>query len=632
MWKIEDSMELYGIERWGDGFFNFNKSGNLIVKPTRNSAHVIDLKNVVDALTVKKINFPMLFRFPQILEAQIKALNGAFANSISEYKYNGTYQGAFPMKVNQRKEVIEEIVKYGKKYNMGLEVGTKAELLAALSFDLSPAALLICNGFKDNEYLKLALNSIKLGNKTLMVIDEFSETKRLLEISKQMNVKPLIGIRVKLYSKGSGKWVESGGESAKFGLATTEILECIKTIVEYGMIDQLQMLHFHIGSQVTEIRRIQKAVKEAARVYAKIKLKHINIKYFNIGGGLGLDYDGSKTSSDASANYTMQEYANNVVYSLKEVCDEENVSHPVILSESGRAISAYHSVLVINIKGSKRCNVNKQVELIGNEPHIIKELYDGYREINIKNYEEYYHDALLHREELLSLFNIGELELEDKSKGEILFWLTCEKAALFAKETGNKSDDFEDLKKLLSKKYIGNFSVFQSVPDFWAIKQLFPVVPVSRTNEKPTEYGTIVDITCDSDGEIDKFVDLKDVKEILELHDLNTGPYYLAFLMIGAYQDTIGDYHNLFGATNEAHIIVDDSGGWHIKQIVNGDRNCDVLGYLKYDNNYILDAFEADVNQAQRENGLSKVDAEDILNNYKNVMNRYTYLDLSKFL
>ncbi len=628
MWKVEDSIELYGIERWGNGFFSFNKNGNLIVKPTRNDAQVVDLKNVVDALAAKKINFPVLFRFPQILEAQIKALNGAFSNSISEYKYNGTYQGMFPMKVNQRKEVIEEIVKSGKKYNMGLEVGTKAELLAALSFEFSPDALLICNGFKDDEYLRLALNAIKLGNKMAIVIDEFSETKRLLEISKQMNVKPLIGIRVKLYSKGSGKWVDSGGESAKFGLTTTEILECIKTIGEYGMLEQLQMLHFHIGSQITEIRRIQKAVKEAARVYAKIKLKHINIKYFNIGGGLGLDYDGSKTSSDASANYTMQEYANNVVYSLKEVCDEENVSHPVILSESGRAISAYHSVLVINVKGSKNGNAYKQVELRGNEPHIIKELYDGWKEINVKNYEEYYHDALLHREELLSLFNLGELELEDKSKGEILFWQTCEKAALFAKETGNKSDDFEDLNKLLSKKYIGNFSVFQSVPDFWAIKQLFPVVPVSRANEKPAEYGTIVDITCDSDGEIDKFVDLKDVKEILELHELNNCSYYLSVLMIGAYQDTIGDYHNLFGAANEAHIIVDDSGGWHIKQIVNGDRNCDVLGYVKYNSNYLLEAFEADVNQAQRENGLSKADAEDILNNYKNVMNRYTYLDL----
>jgi arginine decarboxylase len=628
MWKVEDAIELYGIERWGSGYFTFNKNGNLIVKPTKNDAQVIDLKSVVDSLTAKKINFPILFRFPQILEAQIKALNGAFANSISEYKYNNSYQGVFPMKVNQRKEVIEEIVKSGKKYNMGLEVGTKAELLAALSFELSPDALLICNGFKDDEYFRMALNAIKLGNKVVIVIDELSETKRLLEVSKQMNVKPLIGIRAKLYSKGSGKWVESGGETAKFGLATTEILECIKTIGEYDMLPQLQMLHFHVGSQITEIRRIQKAVKEAARVYAKIKLKHINIKYFNIGGGLGLDYDGSKTSSDASANYTIQEYANNVVYSLKEVCDEENVTHPVILSESGRAISAYHSVLVINIKGNKNGNFNKHVELRGNEPHIIKELYDGFKEINIKNYEEYYHDALLQREELLSLFNLGELELEDKSIGEILFWQICEKATLFAKETGNKSDDFEDLNKLLSKKYIGNFSVFQSVPDFWAIKQLFPVVPVSRANEKPTEYGTIVDITCDSDGEIDKFVDLKDVKEVLELHELNNGSYYLAVLMIGAYQDTIGDYHNLFGAANEAHIIVDESGGWHIKQIVNGDRNCDVLGYVKYNSNYLLEAFESDVNQAQLENGLSKADADDILNNYKNVMNRYTYLDL----
>ncbi|NJD75982.1 MAG: biosynthetic arginine decarboxylase [Candidatus Methanoperedens sp.] len=628
MWKIEDAIDLYGIERWGNGYFSFNRNGNLVVKPTKKDAEIVDLKNVVDTLSNKKIKFPILFRFPQILEAQIKELNGAFSGSISEYKYNSVYQGVFPMKVNQRKEVIEEIIKSGKKYNMGLEVGTKAELLAALSIELSPDALLICNGFKDDEYLKMALNAIKLKNKVVIVIDEFNETTRLLELSRQMNVKPLIGIRAKLYSKGSGKWAESGGESSKFGLTTSEMLDCVRIIAEYEMLPQLQMLHFHIGSQITEIRRIQKAVKEAARVYAKIRNKHIDIRYFNIGGGLGIDYDGSKTSSEASANYTIQEYANNVVYSLKEVCDEENVPHPVILSESGRAIAAYHSVLVINIKGNKNGNHKDQIEILGNEPHIIKDLYDGLKEINIKNYVEYYHDALQHREELLSLFNLGELELEDKSKGELLFWRICEKASAFARESGNKSDDFDDLNKLLSKKYIGNFSIFQSIPDFWAIKQLFPVVPLNRANEKPTEYGTIVDITCDSDGEIDKFVDLKDVKEILELHDLNNSSYYLAILLLGAYQDTIGDYHNLFGSANEVHIIVDDRSEWHIKHSVDGDRNCDTLGYVKYNTSALLAAFESEITQALRENRLSKSDAEDILKNYKSVMYQYTYLDI----
>jgi arginine decarboxylase len=628
MWKIEDAIDLYGIERWGSGYFSYNKNGNLIIRPTKKDAQTIDLKNVIEQLSTKKIKYPILFRFPQILEGQIKELNGAFSNSISEYKYNNTYQGAFPMKVNQRREVMEEIVKAGKKFNLGLEVGTKAELLAAMSFELGSEALLICNGFKDDEYLRLALNAVKLKNKVIIVIDEYSETTRLLELSRKLGVKPLIGIRVKLYSKGSGKWAESGGESSKFGLTTTEMLDCVKTVSEYEMLDQLQMLHFHIGSQITEIRRIQKAVKEAARVYAKIKKMHVNIKYFNIGGGLGIDYDGSKTSSDASANYTMQEYANNVVYSLKDVCDEEGAPHPIILSESGRAISAYHSLLVINIKGDKNGNHKKSIELRGDEPHIIKELYDGLKEINIKNYIEYYHDALQHREELLSLFNLGEIELEDKSKGEILFMQICEKAAGFARETENKSDDFDDLNKLLSKKYIGNFSTFQSIPDFWAIKQLFPVVPVSRATEKPNEYGTIVDITCDSDGEIDKFVDLKDVKEILELHELNNGSYYLAILLLGAYQDTIGDYHNLFGAANEAHIIVDDSGEWHIKQIVNGDKNCHVLAYVKYNSESLFTMFESEIAQAVRDNKLSKTDAEEILNNYKDAMNQYTYLDL----
>ncbi|KCZ73366.1 arginine decarboxylase [Candidatus Methanoperedens nitroreducens] len=628
MWKIEDAIDLYGIERWGNGYFSFNKNGNLVIRPTRKDVHTIDIKNVIDHLSTKKIKFPVLFRFPQILEGQIKELNGAFNNSISEYKYNNRYQAIFPMKVNQRREVIEEIVRSGKKYNMGLEVGTKAELLAALSFELSPDALLICNGFKDDEYLKLALYATKLKNKVVIVIDEYSETGRLLELSRKLDIRPLIGIRAKLYSRGSGKWAESGGESSKFGLTTTEMLDCIRIIAQYEMLEQLQMLHFHIGSQITEIRRIQKAVKEAARVYAKIKQMHINVKYFNIGGGLGIDYDGSKTSSDASANYTIQEYANNVVYSLKEVCDEEDVPHPIVLSESGRAISAYHSLLVINIKGNKNGNRKKRVELRGNEPHIIKELYDGLNEINIKNYLEYYHDALQHRDELLSLFNMGEIELEEKSKGEILFLQICEKAAGFARETQNESDEFEDLNKLLSKKYIGNFSTFQSVPDFWAIKQLFPVVPISRATERPTEYATIVDITCDSDGEIDKFVDLKDVKELLEVHELNNGSYYLAILMLGAYQDTIGDYHNLLGTANEVHIIVADTGEWHIKQVIKGDRNCDVLGYAKYNSNSLFSMFESEVMQAQRDNRVSRQDAEEILDNYKAAMSQYTYMNL----
>lgn len=626
MWKIENTIDLYGVERWGSEYFSYNKHGNLTVRPTKKDSQKIDLKNVIERLNIKKIKFPILFRFPQILEKQIKELNGVFSNSISEYKYNNTYQVAFPMKVNQRKEVVEEIVKAGKKFNIGLEVGSRAELLAAISFDLKGP--LICNGFKDNEYLRLALNVARIKNNVIIVIDEFSETTRLLELSKNIGIKPLIGIRVKLYSKGSGRWEESSGENAKFGLATNDMLNCIKIIRDYEMIDRLQMLHFHIGSQITDIRRIQKAVKEAARVYAKIKKMHMNIKYFNIGGGLGVDYDGSKTSSDASANYTMQEYANNVVYSLKDVCDEEVVAHPIIISESGRAISAYHSLLLINIKGSKKGDYRRPIELRGDEPHIIKELYDGLKEISIKNYIEYYHDALQHRDELLSLFNIGEVELEDKSKGEILFMQTCEKAAGFARTTGNKSDDFDDLNKLLSKKYIGNFSIFQSIPDFWAINQLFPIVPVSKANEKPTEYGTIVDLTCDSDGEIDKFVDLKDVKEMLELHEMNNDSYYIAILLLGAYQDTIGDYHNLFGTVNEVHIIVDDSGEWHIKQIVKGDRNRDMLEHIKYNSEILFSIYDADIAQATRENKISKKDAEDILDNYKNVMDQYTYLNL----
>ncbi len=626
MWKIEDAIELYGIERWGNGYFSFNKNGNLIIRPTKNDAQAVDLIDIVKYISNKKIKFPVLFRFPQILECQIRELNRAFFNSISEFNYNNRYYAVFPMKVNQRKEVIEEILKAGRKYGMGLEVGTKAELLAALSFDLGSEDVLICNGFKDDEYLKLAINATKLRKNIVIVIDEFNETKRMLELSKILNVKPIIGIRAKLYSKGSGKWAESGGEGAKFGLTTTEMLECIRMIDEYDMLDRLQMLHFHIGSQITEIRRIQRAVKEAARVYAKIKRKRINIRYFNIGGGLGVDYDGSKTSSESSANYSMQEYANNVVYSLKEVCDEENVDHPIIISESGRAISAYHSVLVIDIKGSKNGRYANNIKLRGDEPHAIKELYDELKEINVKNYVEYFHDALQLREELITLFNLGELDLEDKSKGEILFWQICEKVAMFARETENESYEFQELNKLLSKKYIGNFSIFQSMPDFWAIKQLFPIVPLCRANEKPSEYATIVDITCDSDGEIDKFVDLREVKEVLELHPLQSHPYYIAVFLLGAYQDTIGDYHNLFGTVNEVHVIVDDKGRWHIKNVIDGNKNSEVLSFLNYDTEELFKSFESEVHQAVKKGVLSRTEAKEITHNYKRVMNQYTYL------
>ncbi|MFU8766925.1 MAG: biosynthetic arginine decarboxylase [Candidatus Methanoperedens sp.] len=627
MWKIEDAIDLYGIERWGSGYFSYNRKGNLIVTPTKSHSNYIDLKKVVEYFEGKNVKFPILFRFPQILEGQIKEINGAFSSAISEYDYNNSYQAVFPIKVNQRKEVLEEIVKSSKKFNTGLEVGTKAELLAALSFELSEDAVLICNGFKDEEYLKLALYATRIGKNVVIVIDEFDGTERLLKLSQKLNIMPVIGIRAKLYSRGSGKWAESGGETSKFGLTTTEMLDSIRIIKEYDMLEQLKMLHFHIGSQITEVRRIQRAVKEAARVYAKIKGMRINIKYFNIGGGLGVDYDGSKTSSEASANYSIQEYANNVVYSLKDVCDEENVPHPIIISESGRAISAYHSILAIDVKGSKNGYYNRIVEIEGNEPHTIKELYDTLKEINIKNYVEYFHDAIQHRDELISLFNLGEIELGDKSKGEVLFLQICAKAAAFARETENKSDEFEDLNKLLSKKYICNFSIFQSMPDFWAIDQLFPIVPVYGVDRKPTEYGTLVDITCDSDGEIDKFVDLKDVKEILELHALDNGSYYLAALLIGAYQDTIGDYHNLFGTVNEAHIIIDDSGKWHIKKTIIGDRNCDVLGSVRYNINSLTSTFKSDVAQALKQKRISEAEADEMLKNYSNVMNEYTYLD-----
>lgn len=622
MWTVEHSKELYGIERWGNGYFDINKNGNLIVKPTENDYRFADVKAIIDSLKKKKISFPVLLRFPQILEDRVKELHECFTHSIIEFKYKNRYLGVFPMKVNQRREVIEEILKVGKKYDFGLEAGSKAELIIAITLNLNSSSLIICNGFKDEDFLRIAFNYSSLGKKIIIIIDEISEVYSIVKLAKEFKVKPLIGIRAKLYTKGSGKWKESGGENAKFGLTTVEMIHCIEILQKNKLIDCLKMLHFHIGSQIPEIKRIKDAVKESARVYAKVRKMGVEIEYLNVGGGLAVDYDGSKTSFEASANYTIQEYTNNVIYSVKEVCDSENVPHPTIVTESGRAITVYHSLLVMNIKGKIPSFTKEKIDYEGDEPYIIKELYDCWKGINIKNYSEYYHDAIKLKEDLITLFNLGQIELEDRAKGEILFREVCKKAVKFAKEVEDTSEEFEDLYKLLSQKYIGNFSVFQSIPDTWGIKQLFPVMPVHKLNENPEHHGIIVDITCDSDGEIDRFVDLKDIKEILELHPMkDCEEYYVAIFLLGAYQDVIGDYHNLLGTVNECHIIIKDENKWQIRNFVKGDSIGSVMSYVRYDKKELLKKFNSIVKKAKVKN------KRKILKEFENELNGYTYLE-----
>lgn len=580
MWTIEDSVDLYGVEGWGNDYFNINGRGNLAISPRKEAGGEVDVMDIVDGINRSGVaQFPILLRFPQILEDRLEEINGAFLASIEELEYLGGYRLVFPMKVNQRREVVEYIVEGGKRLKVGLEVGTKAELLAALSLGLDPEALIICNGYKDKDYLKLAL-SFSEANNIVIVIDIFEEIFDLLRCSKELGARPRLGLRTKLFSRGSGRWEESGGELSKFGLSTAEILESIRILSENGMIDRLKMLHFHIGSQITDIRKIKIAMSEAARIYAKVR-KVAEVEYFNVGGGLSVDYDGSKTPTPASANYTLQEYSNDVVYTLQRTCDEEQVPCPTIVSESGRAIAAYHSFLAFKVIGKKNSKDGLDVVAEEDDPVQIEDMRQALENMDLENYAEFYHDALHYREELFDAFNLGNIGLEERSKGDLLFWKVCQKAASFADADENDSEEFESLKKLLSKKYIGNFSLFQSVPDMWGVQQIFPTMPLHRLAEEPRVRGTIADITCDSDGEIRSFAG--ENSDFLALHDLKEDEdYYLGTFLLGAYQDTLGDFHNLLGCVNEVHVTVED-GGWRISRVVEGDDCEKLLRFFNYE-------------------------------------------------
>ncbi len=567
---IEQTIETYGIENWGAGYFGINRKGHLIVRAAEGDNLTADVKEIIDDLGKRGINTPVLLRFPQLLFGQIRKLQKSFRNSIKEFDYNGGHMCVYPMKVNQNRSVVEEYLREGKRYNFGLEAGSKAELYAALAMEQSEESLLVLNGFKDHDFIKLAFAGAQAGKNVVIVIEKLNELDHTLRLAEEATAEnpetklPMIGVRVKLYSKGSGKWEKSGGEAAKFGLTTTEILEVIRRLTEAGRIEMLKLLHFHIGSQLTDIKRIKNAMKEAARTYAKIRQMQIPIEYLDVGGGMAVDYDGSRTSFESSANYNAQEFANDVIYVIKTVCDDEDVPHPTIIQESGRFLTAYHAILVTNVQDEIETvveDITAPMTLAADDPQVVKELHDLRESITGKNYREYYHDALEHREELFTMFNLGLISLEDRGKGEVLFWDVCERADGFAQQKKYVAEEFDELRRLLCAKYLANFSVFRSMPDNWALEQLFPILPIHKLNKKPTEYATLCDITCDSDGIVDKFVDLHDVKPVLELHKLEKDePYYLAMMLVGAYQEVMGNNHNLFGVPHEAHIYIGEDG------------------------------------------------------------------------
>jgi len=630
----EKTIETYGIENWGADYFGVNRKGNLIVRSPEDENLTADVYEVVIDLQKRGVDTPILLRFPQLLFGQIRKLQTAFKKAIREFEYQGGHLCVYPMKVNQNRTVVEEYLKEGSRYDFGLEAGSKAELYAALGLEQARNSLLVLNGFKDREFVRLAFAGAAAGKNVVIVIEKLSELEHTLAIADEILTEnpeanlPMIGVRVKLYAKGSGKWEKSGGEAAKFGLTTTEILEVIRQIQEAGKSDMLKLLHFHIGSQLTDIKRIKNAMKEAARTYAKIRQMGMPIEYLDVGGGMAVDYDGSRTSFESSANYNAREFANDVIYVIKMVCDDENVPHPTIIQESGRYLSAYHAILVTNVQDEIETVVEDitPMKMEKDDPQVVRELYDLRETVNVKNYREYYHDALEHREDLFQMFNLGLITLEDKGKGEVLFWDICESADQYAQHKKYVSEEFDELRRLMSSKYLANFSVFRSMPDNWALEQLFPIIPIHKLNKKPTEYATLCDITCDSDGVVDKFVDLHDVKHVLELHKLEKGePYFLAMMLVGAYQEVMGNNHNLFGVPNEAHIFIGDDG--HIiRKVIYGSTLGDALATVRFDTDQLHDTFRRAVMHRIKDGELSTKEGNRWIEFYEDQTDSYTYL------
>jgi arginine decarboxylase len=633
-WGVQDSNEVYNIKNWGKGYFGINEDGNVVVFPGKTPERSVDLKKLVDELIMRGINLPVLIRFTDILKHRVGEMHEAFRSAIAENAYGGTYSCVYPIKVNQQRHVVEEIVEFGKPFGFGLEAGSKPELLAVLALMNNGDAPIICNGFKDDEFIETVILAQKLGKRVIPVVEKFTELELIVKYAEKHGIRPAIGVRVKLATRGSGRWESSGGVRSKFGLFVAEVLKALEYLKERKMEDCLKLMHFHLGSQITNIRTVKTALNEAARIYAELVRAGAGMEYIDVGGGLGIDYDGSQTNFESSINYSLQEYASDVVFRIKSVCDEAGVKHPNIISESGRAMVAYHSVLVFNVLGvsgfdafdvPNELPAPKDGEEI---PQPVRELFDSYREVTKKNFQEVYHDAIQQRDEALNLFNLGYLSLELRSLTEKVFWGVCGKILKILKETGGGvGDDFESLEAQLSDTYFCNFSLFQSMPDSWAIKQLFPVMPIHRLKEEPTRRGVLADITCDSDGKIDSFIDMRDVKKTLELHEYDGREYYIGAFLVGAYQEILGDLHNLLGDTNAVHVTVGENGEASIEEVVRGDTVREVLSYVQFNADELVGKLRKQVECAVREKKITLEEATQLMRYYEDGMSGYTYLE-----
>ncbi len=627
-WRVEDSIELYNIRGWGQNYFDINEKGNLVVTPSKNGVK-IDLKELIDELILRDVSLPVLIRFPDILDDRIETITRCFEEASQEYGFKGKYFNVYPIKVNQVRPVVEEIMRYGKKYNIGLEAGSKPELHVVLAVTSSPDALIICNGYKDENFIELALLAQKMGRKVFVVAEKLNELKLLISIAKRLKIQPNIGIRIKLSTQGSGKWEDSAGDKSKFGLTSSELISAVELIKLHKLDNAFKLIHFHIGSQVTNIRMIKNALRECSQFYVQLRKMGCSIQFVDIGGGLGVDYDGTRSFSPSSINYTIKEYVDDAVYMLKDACDKNNLPHPNIITESGRSLTAHHSILVFDVletTSHPRWDYEND-EIAENDHENVKELYNLLDNVNSINLLETWHDAQQIREDSLDLFSLGLLDLQTRAKVEKLFWTLASEIFQIASEMKHMPDELRPLSRMLADKYFCNFSLFQSLPDSWAIDQIFPIMPIHRLNEKPTRFATIHDITCDSDGKIENFIGLKNFSHYLPLHELKPNePYYIGVFLVGAYQEILGDLHNLFGDTNAVHVVV-DGDSYKIVQVIDGETVAEVLDYVQYDAKRLVRTIEIWVTAAVKEGKISPQEGKEFLSNYRSGLYGYTYLE-----
>ena len=627
-WTIEDSKELYNIKGWGASYFGINEAGHVYVTPCKDN-NQLDLCEIMDELVLRDVTPPVLLRFPDILDNRIEKISSCFEIAKQEYNYEGENFIIYPIKVNQMQPVVEEIISHGRKFNLGLEAGSKPELHAVIAVQCQSDSLIICNGYKDQSYIELALLAQKMCKRIFIVVEKLNEIVIIAKAAKKLNVMPNIGIRIKLASTGSGKWAESGGDASKFGLTASELLQALEKLDEKGLHDCLRLIHFHIGSQITKIRRIQTALTEAAQYYANLRKMGYNVDFVDCGGGLGVDYDGTRSSnSESSVNYSIQEYVNDCVSTFVDAANKHGIPHPNIITESGRNVAAHHSILIINVlETASLPEMSEEFEAKETDHQLVRELYKIWDNLNSRNMLEDWHDAEQIREESLELFSHGMVDLKTRAEIEAMYWSVCHEINTLSKGMKHVPDELRNLDKLLADKYFCNFSLFQSLPDSWAIDQLFPVIPIQRLNERPTRKATLQDITCDSDGKIANFVSEGRTSHVLPVHTLRRGePYYLGVFLVGAYQEILGDLHNLFGDTNAVHLSVKD-GSYHIDQIIDGETVEEVLEYVQYNPKKLVRQLEIWVTKSVKQGKISLEEGKEFLNNYRSGLYGYTYLE-----